>query len=554
MVRDFVPKPIQKKYKEDRKEDRFRDGIPKYKNIKMQNLPIGISSFEKIREEGYLYIDKTPYIHQLISTGKYYFLSRPRRFGKSLLVSTLRCLFEGRRELFKGLYIEDKWDWGKRYPVVVVDFNQINCENKRSLCSGLIHQLSYFAQQEGLSLRGEDPQDDFKDIILSLADKYSASVSIIIDEYDKPIVSHLGLGQDRLNLARENRELLKRFFGVIKGHDITRITKFVLLTGVSKFSQVSIFSELNNLTDLTMGERYSAIMGITEQEMQDNLIPYIEHFAQQRNIPLFEIKQQLKLYYNGYRFSEEDQTVYNPYSLFCALQDKKFRNYWFETGTPTFLIDLIKEKEYYIPKAEQLLLPDYVFRQYDLETLQLESLFFQTGYLTIKGTEDRLYRLGYPNQEVKLSFNELLFDNLTNIPIEEKTPFYQIQSTLKQGNLSRCIDLIKSLFAGIPYSISNKQDESYFHTLFYLMLSGSGVFVETEVLTSDGRIDLTAHYPDTIYIFEFKCNQTAKKAIEQIKQKNYPQKYKHIDKPILLVGINFSLETKNVKEWVYENG
>ena len=516
----------------------------------MKKLPVGIQSFEKIQEEGYLYIDKTRYIWELIDRGKYYFLSRPRRFGKSLLISTLRCLFEGRRGLFKGLWIENHWDWDKKYPVVVIDFNVIPANTPEELLSAISENLREISESYGIELSSSLLSQKFVELILQLREKFQVDVVILVDEYDKAIISHLGLGEKHLAIAKENRRVLQEFFGVIKGQEVARITKFVFFTGVSKFSKVSIFSELNNLSDITMNKRYAEITGITQEELEIYLKEYIEEMASSRKETNAFLMAKLKEYYNGYRFSKKEILLYNPFSILKCLDEQELNNYWFETGTPTFLVNLIKENEYYIPRLEKIILRDTDFSTYEIESLNLNSLLFQTGYITIKEVVDKeegIFSLGYPNLEVKKSFLEVLYRTYTQQ--QETITFSQIKKSLLSGKIEETIKIIQSLYAGISYPLSQRLNEAYFHSLFYLIMSGAGIRAQTEVLTSQGRIDLVIELKDKVYIIEFKCEQSSQKAIEQIKEKGYAQRYLSGEKKIYLVGINFSLSKRNIEEW-----
>ena len=516
----------------------------------MKKLPIGIQSFEQIVNERYIYLDKTRHIYNLAESGKYYFLSRPRRFGKSLFVSTLRCLFEGKKDLFRGLWIEDRWEW-KKHPVIVVDFNEIGMDTPERLEQDIRRMLTSIGANLGIKIEKDlSLKQYFRELILQAKQKYKEDVVILIDEYDKAIINHIGLGEERLQTAKRNRDILKEFYGVIKGADVSNVLRFVLLTGVSRFSRVSIFSELNNLEDITMSADYAALLGITEEDMVKYFREHIESLAVQGNMSYEAAKEQLRVFYNGYRFSNREIKVYNPFSVFRCLKEREFKNYWFETGTPTFLVNLIKENDYYVPEIETLQLRDTDFSTYDIEKLRINALLFQTGYITITGLVDReenIYSLGYPNLEVKKSFLELLYCEYTSA--EDTVAFLKIKTSLKEGRIEEFIEIIRSLFAGITYDTGRRLTESYFHSLFYVMVSGAGVWTNSEVLTSEGRIDLAVEFKDRVYIMEFKCDQSSKEAIEQIKQKKYPEKYLHTGREISIVGINFSSDKKNIDDW-----
>ena len=522
-------------------------------NNTMLKLPVGISSFEKIRKEGYLYIDKTEYIYQLIDRGIYYFLARPRRFGKSLLVSTLRCLFDGKKELFEGLWIYDKWDWEKRYPVILVDFNEIKAEDKKTLEEDLIGILDTYRERYSLFRRERLSLPRlFKKVIVSLSDSFSSEVVCLIDEYDRPIINHIGLGGDRLKIAKDNREILKEFYGVLKESHVTDRTKFVLLTGVSKFSRVSVFSELNNLSDITMDRRYAEILGITEDELDRVFLPYLKRIAEEQGVSYKTAREKLKAYYNGYRFSRRDVLVYNPFSLLRCLDEYEFQSYWFETGTPTFLVNLIREKDYPITNMEHIRLKESVFSTYELENLSVNALLFQTGYLTIKDVRGEIYTLSYPNTEVKKAFNEHILRLYTGQ--EEVTTIAEdIREGFEAGDIERVMELMKGIYGGIPYTlIGGMGREGYYHSIFYSIIQSSGLSSISELLTAKGRVDMVIQLSGRVYIIEFKCNQSADIAIAQIREKGYADRFIGIGKEIVLVGINFSTEKRNIDEWKVE--
>ncbi len=525
-------------------------------NKKLKNLPIGISDFESIINEGYLYIDKTDRIYELISGGKYYFLSRPRRFGKSLIISTLYNIFRGKKELFKGLYIYNSdYDW-EEYPVIVLDFNGISNASSKILEEDIKIALNRILKQEEIEpvLNNNSIQTFFTEIIDRIYEKHKKSIVFLVDEYDKPIIDHIGQGEEELKIAEENRNLLKSFYGILKGESVVKKTRFVFITGITKFSKVSIFSELNNLTDLTMDKRYCDILGITEDEIDRDLTPYIQRFCEEENIYCKELREELREYYNGYRFSSKDIRVYNPFSLFSALEKRSIENYWFETGTPTFLINLIKEQNIYIPEYEKLKADEYMFSTYELSDLSTLPLMFQSGYLTIRDYDKRLrlYELGYPNKEVRESFTKNLFAEYSGLKINTK--YADVRVNIEDGEIEEAIEIIKSIFSEIPYTLMREDmiNEYYFHTVFYLIISASGVGITSEILTSKGRIDIVIETKDRYYITEFKCNQDSGVAIEQIKEKKYCEPYKNKGKEIILLGINFSTEERNISDYKIE--
>ncbi len=518
----------------------------------LPNLPVGESSFKTIRENQNIYVDKTRHIFRIIDEGKYYFLSRPRRFGKSLTISTLKCLFQGKQDLFTDLWIEKntEWEW-KEYPVILIDFNQISHDTPNSFKLGLESSLKNLGRLYGVQLRESLLKEQFKELILSLYQKTGMPVVILMDEYDKPLIDHLGRGEDALQIAMANRDILRYFMGVIKGGDVVPVLRFVFITGVSSFSQVSIFSELNNLDDLTMSESCADMFGYTREELESYFMPYIRQLARKAGTSEAQVMQALASYYNGYRFSKRDVRVYNPFSVLTALKRKKIANYWFKTGTPTFLINLLHEADWYLPDIENMQATEGLFSVYDIEHLQIEALLFQTGYVTIKEIRGNLYNFGYPNQEVKTAFLENLFRSYTP-NVRGSSRFAMLSDYLQINDLNNFIETVKAIYASIPYTLEIQRDEAYFHTLFYLMVSASGVKTQSEVLTCKGRIDLLMEFDDKVFIIEFKCNQSADKALQQIKGKRYADPYRQTGKKIVLMGINFNTEEHNIIEWQYE--
>ncbi len=521
------------------------------KNLK--NLPIGISDFERIINERYLYIDKTERIYELISGGMYYFLSRPRRFGKSLLISTFYNIFRGKKELFKGLYIYDAdFEW-EDYPVVRFDFNGIISRNEKILEKQIIEAIKDNGERYGIRIEKQDyAKDALKELSKKLENKYGKNIVFLVDEYDKPIIDHLGKEEEELKIADKNRDFLKEFYGTFKASELGESIRFLFITGITKFSKVSIFSELNNLTDLTMDKRYCDILGITEDEIDRDLTTYILRFCNEENLDCNELREKLRDYYNGYRFSSKDLKVYNPFSLFSALDKRSIENYWFETGTPTFLINLIEKGDIYIPEYEDYEVSSSQFSVYELERLSPLPLMFQSGYLTIKdyNAEDDLYVLSYPNKEVRVSFTESILTRLYLGP-DGESKHKKIRSKLNRGEIEEVIEIIKSVYSEIPYTLMKKKklDEADFHILFYLIVSASGVGIKSEILTSKGRIDALIETRERFYIIEFKCNQNSDKAIEQIKEKRYYEPYKNRGKEIVLIGINFSTKDRNISDY-----
>ena len=522
----------------------------KAKMRKFQRLPVGDSSFESIRSGEFVYVDKTRHLFQMADEGKFYFMSRPRRFGKSLTVSTLRCLFQGKKDLFKGLWIAEnsEWEW-KPHPTILLDFNGISHDTPDNLRLGLEEALQNHARQNEIRLKSSLLKGQFKELILSLYQKTGMPVVILIDEYDKPLIDHLGKGEKALDIARANRDILKYFFGVIKGGDVSPALRLVFITGVSKFSRVSIFSELNNLEDLTMTETYADMLGYTREELETYFHSHIKLLSEKIGITETGIMEKMEWYYDGYRFSKRDARVYNPFSVLSALKQKDFRNYWFETGTPTFLVNLMKDSDYPVAKIENLQLDEHIFSVYEIERLQPEALLYQTGYITIREVENDIFSFQYPNQEVRISFLKFLMFSYLPGNGSDKSLFLRLSGFLQQEDTDAFIETVTAIFASIPYALETKRDEAYFHTVFYLIVCASGVNARSEIMTCKGRIDLVMEFSDKIYIIEFKCDQSAQAGIDQIREKGYADRYRQGGKKIILMGISFDSEKRNVGEW-----
>lgn len=525
------------------------------RKLPAQKLPIDLQVFETIREEGFLYVDKTRYISDMLERGRYYFLSRPRRFGKTLTVSTLRCLFENRRSLFDGLWIAEHghWDWAE-YPIILLDFNTLSHDTPEHFQLDLERSLIRTGAEFGIDLEEPLLKGKFNELILALKKQTGRPAAVLIDEYEKPVIDHLGGGGDRMEIARLNRDILKNFLGVMKGWDASRNIRFVFITGVSKFSRVSIFSDLNNLLDITMDKGYSEILGYTEEELDRYFSPHIEQLSKASGLTGPDTRANLKQRYDGYRFSRKAATVYNPFSVLRAFSHLEFGNYWFETGTPTFLVNLLKEKNYNLTAMENLVVGEQVFSTYDLETLSPEALLFQTGYLTIHDCQDDIFTLSYPNQEVKCAFlKQLMYSFTRHLHGNEQSKFLLLSKHLENENMAAFFETVQSIFATISHTLKTERNEAYFHTLFYLMVSASGMNVRSEILTNRGRIDLVVEFADKVYIMEFKCGQSARAGLNQIREKGYPEAYRQSGKKVILMGINFSSEKRNLADWEVEN-
>jgi hypothetical protein len=508
----------------------------------MDKLPVGLQSFQVLRTGGYLYVDKTALLHRLVTEGKYYFLSRPRRFGKSLMVSTLAELFQGHRELFTGLWIDNRWDWTLTNPVIHLSLNSMGYK-EIGLEKALALRLNKIADQYGLSLQSEANSLRFQELIERLHRSFGPAV-VLIDEYDKPIIDYL----DDLPRAEHHRDLLKSFYSVLK--DADPHLRLVLLTGVSKFSQVSIFSELNNLTDLTLHPEYTTLLGYTQAELEHYFAERLTDLA-----PQFGGKdallQQIKKWYNGYSWDGANY-VYNPFSVLSFFSQKRFRNFWFETGTPTFLVKLLNREHAY--QLEDIRASAAVFSSFELRRIDPKALLFQTGYITIRSVdEDQTYTLSYPNKEVRDSLLQYLLAEYTqSYPSDTPIRAQQMKQALQVGNTRDFVEALNGLFATIPYQIFIADREAYYHSVTYLALSLMGTFVQVEVSQAQGRPDAVVHTADTIYVMEFKLDEQAEEALDQIKAKGYAQPYLKQGKAVKAVGIRFSSEQKQLDTWVEE--
>jgi hypothetical protein len=455
--------------------------------------------------------------------------------------------------LFEGLWIaEADWAW-EEYPVVLLDFNRITHDTPEAFVAGLESALHSMAARYQITLHESMLKELFGELLLALHRLTGQPVVVLVDEYDKPIIDHLGQGAAAMNIARANQRIMKQFFGVLKGGDITPILRFVLLTGISRFSKVSIFSELNNLDDITMSSLYATLLGYTQTELETYFAPHLARFVEVQNMDLVELLAQLSHVYNGYRFSRRPVTVYNPFSTLRALRERAFSHYWFETGTPSFLIDLLRERHYPLLQLERFQAHELLFGTYTIEDLQPEALLFQTGYVTIKDAQGSYYTLGYPNDEVKSAFTTQLlyaFAGLNKQPVSTRVA--KLMALLQQEDFAAFGETIQALFAHIPYPEVAHQDEAHFHALFYLMIAASGMSASPELLTNRGRIDLAVELPDQVFVMEFKCDQSVQAALQQIRAKGYAERYQQSGKRVFLMGFNFSTEERNLVDWEVE--
>lgn len=509
-----------------------------------QRLPLGIQDFQTIIEEGYLYVDKTEYLHQLMQLGKSFFISRPRRFGKSLTVSVLAALYSAQRELFSGLWIEDKWNWDKKHPILSLSFTGISIESL-GLEVAITQELHTQAAQRGLSLSKVGIAPLFKELLEKVASQ--GKVVVLVDEYDAPIVQYLGRDTD---LAIRNRDILREFYTVLKNEEAR--LELVFITGVSKFSKVGIFSGLNNLIDLSGMQQFASMFGYTQQELELRFSTHLELTNRQIQLGNSTLLDEIKRWYNGYRFHQNGTTVYNPVSLNMFLTIKEFNNFWFETGTPTFLINLLRERGLYNfnlePKSQ------IEFESFELENIHPYSLLYQTGYLTIQSVDAYgLYHLDYPNYEVKHAMLAYLLEAFSGVSKGNGLALVvRLEQALIEHDVDKAMRLLQSVFKNIPYHLQDKYPERFYHAAIHLLFTYFGLRVNSEVCTSDGRTDCVVETEDRVYVLEFKLDKSPEAALEQIRKKQYYQAWWERGKPVVGVGVNFSSQSHNIEAWATE--
>ena len=512
----------------------------------MKPLTTSVYTFSDLIAGGYLYVDKTSLIHELIRGYKgQYFLVRPRHFGKSLLVSTLKVIFQGRRELFEGLAIaKTDYNW-KPYPVIHLDMGDRQAGTAAMLETSLRDGVDEQAHVFKTDLVKKTAAARFRELVLKLAER-DGKVVILVDEYDKPLLGQLGQPG-----VRELQSALKAFYGVIKATEAAQ--RFVLITGVSKFSKVSIFSDLNNLTDLTMNRSAATLLGYTQGELEANFPEHTAALAAARGKSREETLADLRAWYNGYRFHHEAETVYNPVSVMKCFYECEFKNYWFETGTPTFLVDLLRRAPV---KLDDLTAAETDFSTYDPVDLAPLPLLVQTGYLTIKSAEttgrSRVFRLGYPNYEIEESFSRWLAQGFSRLPGEDLTGALQrMVAALNEGRVDEMLETLKVFFEKIPCDIAIA-NERYYQTIFFTVFTLIGARIEAEARTSIGRIDAVVKTKTDIFLFEFKLRGSAKQALRQIFEKRYFDPFLDDGRRVTVIGAAFSRKTRNLGRWVTE--
>ena len=524
----------------------------------MKKLPIGIQTLKKIIDNDCIYIDKTPFVKKLTDQGSYFFLSRPRRFGKSLLLNTLKEAFLGNEALFKGLYLEHHWDWAQKYPVIHIDFGLNQKDISKPVFNEMLSTiLSINAHQYDLSLKGDHPGVQFHQLIMDLHKKTGQQVVILIDEYDKPILDMI----DNPEATSEMRDILRNFYTCIKSNDDK--IKFCFLTGVTKFSKVSLFSGLNNLRDITLASDFSDCCGYTQSELESVFADYLDGVDMDK----------LKKWYNGYNFNgSPTQKVYNPFDILLFFSNhNQFSTYWFETGSPTFLIKLIQKNEYFVPKFETLTTGETLLSSFDVDRIDLTTLLFQTGYLTIEAVSTdpfngmTQFKLNFPNFEVKFGlYNSLLVAFKGDIQAASSIK-QTVQKALLQSDFEKLRVAIHSLLTGIPHHNYTNNPiahyEGYYASLVYILFSALGLKTTPEDTTSTGRIDMTVELPDKILIIEFKVATPSPKppseegiggGLLQIKAKNYHQKYLSLSKGLYAIGICFDPISRSISDFEWE--
>ena len=517
-----------------------------------RKLPAGIQSFEKIREEKYIYVDKTGFIYRLVKQSVPFFLSRPRRFGKSLLLSTMAAYWEGKKELFKGLEIErleennpEAW---RSYPVLYFDMNGQDYTKKGALENTLSAHLKLWEQQYGGDPNEESLATRFKNLLIAAHNKTGSRCVVLIDEYDKPLLDVIGNSE----LQEHNKALFKGFFSNLKSCDAH--IKYIFITGVTKFHKVSIFSDLNQLVDISLNEDFSALCGITEEELKENFRQEIEALSARQGMTRDECLSELKKTYDGYRFNENGVNVYNPFNLLNSLFAKAFGSYWFESGTPTFLVKTLRESKFDVRRFTNrtIYASDSVLQDYTGDSLSPTPMLYQTGYLTIADYNKRLkrYTLCFPNEEVKYGLlNSMMPSYVHNATEANGLDIFTLEEHIENGELDEIRNILTALFARITYTTKDDPFEHYFQTVIYLVFTLLGKFVECEMHTFAGRIDCRVETDKYVYLFEFKRDETAEAALKQIEDKSYTLPFVADQRKLFKIGVSFDSEKRILADW-----
>ena len=529
-----------------------------------RNFPTSSQHFPTLIEEDAVYVDKTQFILPLIAkkNNAHYFLSRPRRFGKSLFISTLEQFFLGKKELFKGLYIENKVEWDS-YPVIRLSMDRTGFF-EAGLEKALYDVLRSMAREHDIILESTLYSGQFSELIKKMAEKYQKKVVLLIDEYDKPIITYIE--KDDVTEAENNRNILKSFYGVLK--DSSDSLRFLFITGVSKFSKVSIFSDLNHLKDLTLDERYNNICGFTETELRHYCHGGLEDLAAKEGVSIDTIVDKIRYWYDGFSWNAME-FVYNPYSTMLLMESLQFKNYWFDSGTPTFLVKLINEAGQY--DFTDMEVKETIYSWHDLKNLDYISIMLQTGYLTFKEPiAEFIYKIGFPNREVEQSFSEMLLENrLQKQEGRLAVTIYDIEKAFKRNDIPRVLAIITDMFKTLPSqffkqgkektdeqgnitTIHTPVGENFYHAVIYLVFKILGVSMSAEVSTQKGRIDALVETDTHIYVFEFKKNRKASIALEQIKENKYAEHFALSKKQIYLVGVAFNLQKRGISDSIVQ--
>ena len=513
-----------------------------------RRLPIGIQTFRKLRERDCYYVDKTAYVERLLNEDTHYFLSRPRRFGKSLFLDTLKEVFEGNEALFAGLYIHDRHDWAKRNPVVRLSFGGGTFKEPDTLHADVMAQLDGLARDRDIPVRYDTAPARFRHLLQALHKETGRRAAVLVDEYDKPILDAL---VDEPEVALANRDYLRGLYGVIKDSDAH--VRFTFLTGISKFSKVNLFSQLNNLTDLTLDPVYSSICGYTEDDLDTVFAPELAGLD----------REQVREWYNGYSWRGAEK-VYNPYDVLLLLRRREFEAHWFETGTPAFLVDKLFERRVSSVSLDRTVSTTELLSAFDVDHVGTEALLFQTGYLTITGEErlggKALYRLGYPNREVRQSLNEHVLCHLVQDVERQTGNSMRLAHLLAAHDCAGLQELFHAFFASIPYEWHTSNDianyEGYYASVFYSYFAALGYEIVVEESSSHGRLDMAVRTGGHVYLFEFKVAEMSPpgSALAQLQERDYAAKYRGRGEPIHLIGVEFSRETRNVTAFKVADG
>ena len=505
--------------------------VIKKESVKLQNFPLGTADFETIRNKNKLYIDKTKQIYDLIQTSKSCFISRPRRFGKSLIISTLENLFKGKKDLFKGLDIEKENYSFEKHPVIRLDFSRLKyVDSGQSFNKAMLKQLYKIASKEKVSLKEETQSEAFEELIELLVKKTGNKVVILIDEYDKPILDNI----TKINID-DIQEELKNFFGVTKTSD--NDIEFLFITGITKLSNINMFSDANHIDDMSTDRLFDSMFGYTQEELEDRFNPYIKSLAKEEGLSFEEILLKIKEYYNGYTFSKEERAIYNPFSILHLFSENSFNNYWFESGTPTFVLELMKEKGFDISDKNALTYGEDLFDKVKASELTIKNVLFQAGYLTIKKNKEGEKELVFPNTEIQDSFYRYFITFFAKKGINYSVHLKNIKKAFINKDSKQIQEVLNNYFSEFTYETTGS--EKLYHSLIFALLNLTGFKVISEVLTKKGRIDQYLENEDDIYIIEYKYKASSKKAMEQIIDRRYFQKYLNTDKNIHLLGINF---------------